>query len=246
MQTLRFLTFDSIYAFHNSVGYEVKLDGRICYAPVKYHLQGLCTFEIYLIRDPMYIVQKNRNNYCRFTRDQIHNYLRRIQTICPFEYKIELAKYEEWPCYKITMFIKGRSVEIMFVLQCIRRLYEYPYSFYLYHAYKLQEQPKFKFTSILNLYNAVWSAHNERDYDGHSFSGKSYFVTYKELCAKLRVVTFASELYQTCNITAYAYDILREYDKDCVNYGIGDLDKWDSCFEKFLPYYIKNYEILKH
>lgn len=189
------------------------------------------------------LARQHYRNYCMMTGHQINNYLRRIASIKPFKYKVYESNYYGAPCYKINLRINGTKKEITFVLQCIKRLYEWPYNYFLLHAYKLQSMPEYRFDSILNLFNVVFSTYYFNKNTDHSFSGNTKFEKYKTIREKLPYVNFVSEIYPDVGETVRGV-IPKEisvYDRvPCWT------EQWDdNLFEAMLPAYVYNYSKLK-
>jgi len=253
---IQYPNYCSIYSYTaNGVELRKNCARDVCFGTSLRSLnRGLNTanYTIVLIKNTSYL-ERNYNNYCWMTKHQVENYLRRISTIKAFKYKVKDSTFADRPCYKIYLSISGTNKEITFVLQCIKRTYEWPFNFYLMHAYKMQKLPAFKFDSILNLYNVVWSAYSRAEYNGHSFSGNSYFVKYKTLREKLPNIKACTELFNDSE-----WEINRpktvQFSKQETPYNTGienrpcDVSEWnnDDYFRIVLPRYIDNYNILKY
>lgn len=240
--------------------YDANIDGRkVWHTPVKTYIRAACYgsslvmigkgrnhivhYDIILITDESKIKQQFKNN-CRMSKHQLENYLRRITSIKPFKYHISQSEYKGSPCFELSLDIRGGKKEITFVLQCIKRTYEFPYNFYLEQAYKMQEIPKYKHDSILNLFNVVFSTFSSHKNKDHCFSGNTYFEKYTNLRNKMPLITYACDLYPDyCRTTKRAPRL------DGVDYCDdipGNTDQWtDALFERLLPYYIINYNELK-
>ena len=199
-------------------------------------------YTIILIKDTKY-VENGRNNYCWMSKHQLENYLRRIASIKPFKYNVYEDVFNNSLCYKINLHIIGTKKEVTFVLQCIKRTYEWPYNFYLLQAYEMQKLPAFKFDSILNLFNVAFSAFSDAQNTDHCFSGCAKFEKYEDLRKKLPNITRATQLYPDYVRVKQAVKL------DKVSYSgriPNAIDQWDNkLFNKLLPTYIENYNALK-
>lgn len=200
-------------------------------------------YSILLVKNTNF-VKTNRNNYCWMTKHQLNTYLRRIKSIKSFKYKVSDYEDSTQTFYKIDLKIFGTKKEITFVLQCIKRTYEYPFNFVLLQAYKLQELTAYKRTSILNLFNVVWSTYRSNHNTGHSFSGNSIFVKYSYLQEHLPKVLYVTDLYQP------GQGVPAKEHVDGISYWDlfpSDTSQWTSeyLFSKMLPYYTANYKLLK-
>ena len=219
---------------------------HVCYGSSLEHftrLQNDAEYNIILITDYSY-VNRSKKNYCWMTKHQLENYLRRISTIKPFKYHVEASEFNGSPCFKVNIKIHGTKKETTFVLQCIKRVYEWPYNFFLQQAYELQGVPEYKFESILNLYNVVASTYWSTKNCDHSFSINAKFEKYKTLREKLPHVKYVVDLYPDWgNETKRAPKL----DGICY-YDVypSKIEEWDDVFfAKMLPFYERNYNALK-
>lgn len=203
-------------------------------------------YNIVLIKDDSFVTNKNYNNRCFMSKHQLENYVRRISTIKPFKYKVYDSEYQGSPCYKVKIDIHGTKKEITFVLQCIKRAYEYPYNFFLHQAYKLQEIPEYKRDSILNLYNVAFSSFWSYQYTDHSFSGNAKFEKYETLREKLPHARSVIELYPDVGqATQYKPTLATPFSVTNGNMP-SDSSQWDhEAFNELLPLYASNYKLLK-
>jgi len=209
--------------------------------------QNQAEYTIVLVTSPSYIETNNYNNYCWMSKHQVENYLRRIKSIKPFTYNVKEARWNGYNCYDIHLKMTGTKKEITFVLQSIKRTYEFPFNYLLFEAYQMQRLPAFKFDSVLNLFDVAWVSHYGQAYNsGHSYSGNSYFVKYKDLRERLPHVNYATELF--ISNRGKATKMIPYDNKSMVNsYSIPkDTVNWtEENFRKFLPTYIENYKVLK-
>jgi hypothetical protein len=200
-------------------------------------------YEIILITDKSWLAE-NYKNQCRMSKHQVENYLRRIKTIYPFKYSVKDGDYRGSKCFILNIDMVGTRKEATFILQCIKRTYEWPFSFFLEQAYKLQELPQFKYDSILNLFNVALSCFTDGVHFDHCFSGNTKFEKYSTLREKLPHVIYVSDLYPDAT-----YQTKRAPKIDGISY-YGSYpntpDEWtNELFQELLPYYIKNYNVLK-
>ena len=198
-----------------------------------------CSYEIVLITTDDYAARQNGRNECFMSKHELENYLRRIASIKQFKYVVRTTTWCNYPCYKINLNITGTKKEITFVLQCIKRTYEYPYNFYLLEAYRMQACPAFKFDSILNLYNCTASLFMRNRYTDHSFSINAKFEKYKTLRERLPEIRMVSDLYPVAGSTNYTTI-------DLYNAHLCESNNWtQASFESRLPKYIERYHELK-
>lgn len=199
-------------------------------------------YKIYLYTDDRQI-ELGCNNRCFMQKHQLENYLRRIKSIKPFSYKVVETVLNGYPVYCIELKINGTKKEITFVLQCIKRTYEWPYNFFLMHAYKMQQLNEYKRDSILNLFNVIYSTYKDSKNTDHCFSGKTYFEKYSTLREKLPHIDYVVDLYPDyCNrvIKANRIKNIQYWNNIPCNTA-----QFDEVFDKVFPVYVENYQILK-
>lgn len=213
-------------------------------APMSFHNSNSAHYQIVLMKD-FSLVDCSYNNFCWMTKHQLEKYLRRIASLKPFKYKVFEDTIENKPCLKIDLNIVGTKKEITFVLQNIKRCYEFPFNFYLLQAFKMQELPAFKFDSILNLFDVAFSTFDSmKNYD-HCYSGCTKFEKYATIREKLPHISHCVDLFPTEANTKIAPKVGKITRGDYKGTAPCVIDEWGDCFEVFLPYYIENYKILK-
>ena len=186
-------------------------------------------YHIMLMTDPKYMERSGGNNYCCFDSHFVYCYLRRVARVKAFKFNLEESEFAGYKGLKINLSMKGTRPEFTFVLQSIKRLYEYPYCFYLAEAKKMQEIPEFRFISIFNLFNAVASYYQGYCGEtGHSYSISCRSVPVRVLKERLPKCNYAHEVYHN-KILGF------EHSTD------PDSSKWtNENFNLHLPSYIKN------
>ena len=210
--------------------------------------QNTVQYTIVLITNPDYIGNVHNNNYCWMSKHQVENYLRRIKSIKPFKFSVRESTWNRWPCYKINLEMTGTKKEITFVLQSIKRTYEFPMNFYLHEAYEMQRLPAFKFDSVLNLFDVAWTTfYGTTSNSGHSYSGCSKFKKYKELREILPNINYTTDLFEKAYITPKkaTYGMIKVPQYSSYNVPACTEDWTEENFRKFLPLYIENYNLLK-
>jgi len=187
------------------------------------------SYHIMLMTDPSYMNNTNGNNYCIFDSKFVYCYLRRINRVKAFKFNVEDSEYHGYRAYKINLTMTGTRAEFTFVLQSIKRLYEHPYCFYLSEAKRMQENSKFKFNSLFNLYNAVTSYFQGSTCNtDHSYSGSSIAVPVRVIRERLAKANFATDVYTPKVLRTHHIIPL-------------DTDSWTyEEFKKRLPGYVKN------
>ena len=247
MSKYQYTNLCSIYSYKcNGYTYRAERQQDVCFGKsltncIRIHNEVF--YKIALIKNTNFI-DVHDNNYCWMNKHQIENYLRRIASIKPFKYRVYEGSFRKTSCYNIDLSMNGTKKEITFVLQSIKRMYEFPYNFFLLQAYKMQALPEFKFDSILNLFNVIYgSFYPGAANSGHSYSGASKFEKYRDIKAKLPSVAYTTQIYPK-HIPCVAAERLKGiyYYNNCP----ADTDQWnEDLFRRLLPTYITNYKRLK-
>ena len=236
MASFRCRSLHTIYSTNNrTIHYRKDMSSAACYGT---SLQNMgndptkvfdASYDIMLMTDPNYMEWTGGNNCCLFDPHFIYCYLRRINRVKAFKFNLEESEYKGYKSLKIHLSMKGTRPEFTFVLQSIKRLYEYPYCFYLAEAKRMQEIPEFRFVSIFNLFNAVASYYEgDCGETGHSYSMSCKSVPVRVLKERLPHCKYAHEVYQNKYL----------YTRHSTN---PDSSKWtNENFQSFLPSYIKN------
>lgn len=184
------------------------------------------------------------NNACLADKCGIRNHLRIVKSIFKFNYRIK----ETDNFFYIKVKLCGNIIYHKYLLTWIRYLYEYPFNIFLMEAHKLKQLPKYKFESIINLFNLVGATSHIDDW-GCSIHAIGNIRLFKEL---LTIEEIKEALKRERN--GYINSIfpgledgnlctLKE-DFDTLH----SLDYWES-EEKFkarIGIYNKNYNILKN
>lgn len=218
-----------------------------CYGDSLARMSGThndASYHIILVRDDSW-VKRHYKNQCRMSKHQVENYLRRIKSIQPFKYSVKEGEFEGAECFHL--YLKMTDVtkkQATFVLQCVKRIYEWPYCFFLEQALQLQRIPKYKHDSILNLFNVTYSTFYDSQNTDHCFSGNAKFEKYSTIREKLPHVKYTSDVYPTDggpykpakSIKGISY-------AGCVP---NTPSQWTpELFQALLPYYVENYNRLK-
>lgn len=153
-----FLNYHSVYSCE---GYnERPMHSEICFASVFNSGNNdkiiENTYQIKIYKPCANQLLKNNSNCCYLSKTDLMNYL----TSCKIwhstgakQHKIKLDEYNDH--YIVTININDYKTVHRFILTYIRFTYEFPFSLYLYEAYKLREDKNFAHEYILNLFHLV-------------------------------------------------------------------------------------------
>lgn len=147
-------------------------------------------------------VVNGNNNCCFLTQHQVVNYLRQLASIYPFKYKVTTGTYGRQSTYVIDLDLTATRAVSTFILQSIKKLYEFPQNFYIQEAYKMQHMPKFRFTNIQNLFMAVASSYERDPHRDHCFAISCKFRTKKQISEKLKSIQYVDDLFDACTDNA--------------------------------------------
>jgi hypothetical protein len=109
--------------------------GAPCFKEISYKFEGYFTKKdchYVVIVDKASKQRKSFYNTCLFNKKEICWYLSQIKKLYPFKYSIEGEPKDI--SYNINIDVKGTHLQHLFVLTCVRYLYEYPYNLGLYDA----------------------------------------------------------------------------------------------------------------
>ena len=143
------------------------------------------TFILKIYKGKSYCRQGIINHYCPFDKNQIQKWLKYINKyLCKYTYKLS----EDKTAYYIKVHVPGRRFLCLYVLTCIRYLYEFPGSMELHEAFKLKGVSGFRNYSMVNLINLVHRT-MFRLWDNHNF-GTCKYISLSQL--KKNITTIKS------------------------------------------------------
>lgn len=224
------------------------METRVCFARAFAKLEGKSVSAKYTIKvykeDALRKI--NGSNMCYLTRKQIKNHIDQLKDLFPIKSSVIDSKDKRKPYFVVTIELKNlRGTYHKYALTWLRYLYEYPYNVILLDAYRLKQDPVFRFESIANLFNLVASCSATWIGEGHAVVGNSPvgFLRRKELLARLNSVRSLNSVYTRLGVERKRVPgVIDEYH-------YRDLEYWnnDNFFkEKRKPVYMEEYAKLKN
>lgn len=241
----RVINFDTKYS--STGDKQLALHSRACFSDIfclkgdrNYHIK----YNIYVYTNGERYRQ-GYNNRCFLTLNQVISYLEEGKLYHDFQYTITSSQGH----YIIHLNLTGLPIVHKFILTYIRYLYEMPFSFYLYEAFKLkQELPELQNETYLNIYNLV-SATIPATLHGCDIHNIGASFKFKELLSIETINTWLQDYHYALNelYGTYANDSLLQ-----INYDFGDRHGADISFwslksnrKKRYKTYLSNYKTLK-
>lgn len=220
---------------------------RACFARAFDQLGGKSVSAKYTIKVYKEDTLRNANgsNMCFFTRKQIKNHIVQLRDLFPIKSSVIDSKDKKKPHFIVTMELENLpGMYHKYALTWLRYLYEYPYNVISLDAYRLKQDPVFRFESIANLFNLVAGCSKVWVGQGHAAVGNDPvgFLRRKELLAKLSRVRQLNSVYTELKLDKET--VPEKIDK----YRPNDIEYWnnDGFFEeKRKPVYMKAYIKLK-
>lgn len=134
----KFVNYCTRYATDRDSDFEVNYlskAGTYCFSSIRGKFTkniNKCNYTIIL--DKASKARESLYNSCLFNKEEIRGYLNKIKQIYPFIFSVEGSLKEN--SYTIKLTISGTSTQHLFVLSCVRYLYEYPYNLILMDVLK--------------------------------------------------------------------------------------------------------------
>lgn len=245
MKEFDYLNYHTEYSCEGT--YKKKLSREVCFSEVFDMIEDDSDIKYTVLLYPgiNMCVDKHRSNACLFSVQEVKNHLRQLRGIYPFSYKvIEKINEDNVPYFKVTLHIKDVPASFhKYVLTWLRYTYEYPYNVILRDAYRLKQDPEFRFMSIADLFNVVSNCCNDFVGEGHSISADNIHRPLKkeELKERIKEVDRLNDIYQFLELRKNK--LPRKIDK----YGTKDLEYWSQkLFDVRKPIYMKMYNAIKN
>ncbi len=201
MKDFQFLDYHTEYSCKGE--FEKKMDVEACFSFVFNRTSERNVseeYEVILYKGTDFSRERHNANSCLFTKKQIRNHLRQAQGIYPFDFYIR--EVPDWRggysvfkvCLKLTN-VPGTFHK--YLLTWLRYMYEYPYNVILYDAYKLKQDPCFRFTSMSDLFNLVLGCFSEDPRDIHQIARNqvSKAMRKRDIRAKLQNIGMLNNVY---------------------------------------------------
>lgn len=188
-------------------------------------------------------IEKNNNNSCFVDRRGIVNHLRVLKALFPFNYKLKEAKR----FFNLTVTLKASNIYHKYLLSWIRYLYEYPYNMFLLDVHRLKKISKFKYESIINLFNLVGATSDINDH-GTRIHAIGEIPEFKKLTSSSEIKAILdnnpnklNNIFKTINNIKGLKRLQDDYDD------LHTSEYWESeeKFQERLDIYISNYKKLK-
>lgn len=244
---LRYLSYSTIYSARGTVNND--LSSRACFANVLNRGENLNEehYEIYLICDPQYALNKHQSNLCFLTLKELKKHIYLARRLFPFKYSVEDIRYDGYAAFKVSIDLNACHFYHRYLLTWIRYAYEFPFNVILNDALRMKRAYLNK-ESIPNLFvlcaNSYYSG-IEIYNTGHAISRiDSKFLKEPVLKDKIHNIglrndrrSCVNDLYDraTCSIEAI------KNNNSCY------LEYWTNSedFEDRAKVYLKNYKKLK-
>lgn len=242
MKEFRYLGYHTVFSCDGDVN--VKMNSYACFAPAFKYLGNIKKSSVhYIIKiyKGTALQRRNLSNMCFFDRKHIKNHINQLKDLFSIESKVYDGVDTEFPYFVVELDIKNASgLCHKYALTWVRYLYEYPYNMILGDAYRLKEDPLFRFESIANLFNLISRCVPVYVGDGHGVVGNSGvgFLKRRELSARLNKEAKLNSIYTRINI------VRTEIPDEIGQYTSYDIEYWESreLFEETRkPIYIKEY-----
>ena len=149
----------------------------ICFRAILENHQPKDIYIVKIYKGEEFCKDGTKNHYCPFNKLQINKWL---QYINKYLYKFKYKLVEKSDCFLIKVDTHSDRIHCLFVLTCIRYLYEFPYNVHLYEAFRLKKITGFKSFSIIDLINLVNRTMFTEYNAGHGF-GECKHITLSKL-----------------------------------------------------------------
>lgn len=244
MQEFRYLSYHTEYSYDGD--FTGKMKAAACFGTVFNHVsRNKASSLSYIIR--IYpgdtLKRYSLSNMCFFNKAQIKNHINQLKSLFPIKFRVYEGKGKYGKCFEVELSLENLpGICHKYALTWVRYLYEYPYNVVLLEAYKLKEDPLFRFESIANLFNLISSCSSVYAFGNHGIAGHSSvkLLRRKELAASLQAMKCSqlNNLYESSSGDEEhtISSVLGKYD-DC------DIEYWQSPegFEKRKAVYIEQY-----
>lgn len=201
MKDFQFLDYHTEYSCKGE--FEKKMDVEACFSFVFNRTSERNVseeYEVILYKGTDFSRERHNANSCLFTKKQIRNHLRQAQGIYPFDFYItEVADWRGgYSVFKVRLKLTNVPGTFhKYLLTWLRYMYEYPYNVILYDAYKLKQDPCFRFTSMSDLFNLVLGCFSEDPGDIHQIARNqvSKAMRKRDIRAKLQNIRMLNNVY---------------------------------------------------
>ena len=187
------LNYSTIYKSNGDLG-KINLSSFACFRNIFYKIEDNelhnkkvnQSYSIY-IATTSELIDRSYNNYCTLDLSTIKRYLRALQILVPFKWKIieEDRSFRDYNLLRVDISTDIKGFQHKFLLTYIRYMYEFPYNVILSDAYRLKNLPEYKFESITNLYQLCALLYPGCYGTGHALAFKAKHCSNKNLINRL-------------------------------------------------------------
>lgn len=248
----QYLSYDTVFDAKGDK--DLDCARNACFAPILNRGTNIHNeeYNLYLVHDPKYALNKNRSNLCFLSLKQLKKHIYLARRLFPFEYSVEETEYEGYPTYKVHLKLNANHFYHRYLLTWIRYAYEFPFNLILMDAIRMKHCYLNR-ESIANLFVLCANSYCE----GPEFYNSGHAISYqgcnflKERLLKAGIDSIAAkndkysrvnDLYRQLNpVINKKYPRLKGKNSRYLEYWIDQDD-----FEKRAKVYLKGYKILKN
>ena len=145
MQEFKYLGYHTEFSCSGDINYNMQVCA--CFARAFGRLNRDDTSVHYVIKVYKGDTMRGKgSNMCFFGERQIKNHLNQLKGLFPIKFKVRDSGDEKKPHFIVELYLKNLpGTYHKYALTWTRYLYEYPYNMILMDAYRLKEDPVFRF-----------------------------------------------------------------------------------------------------
>ena len=192
--------------------------------------------------------EKNWDNNCLLTKEQLILFLNDINKIFKFTYTLK----KNVDGYTLKFEIDAPIIYHKIILSWIRYTYEFPYNITLYEVFKVKEEKGFKRITIFNLFNLIGSTmhctkHGTSIHAIGNFYDWKKLINYKDFKKIIEARRKHRPHIGICSLIEVLDENKFEILKLGLNYRLNHTDYWENEkeYKKRLKLYRSNLKILK-
>lgn len=108
-------------------------------------------YEIFLNKDPKYVTQRNRSNYCFLNKHELFNHVNLLKQVMNVEF--EIKEFDDH--FLVVADVLGSGCTQKYFVSWVRYAYEYPYNALCLDVNALRQTPGFQFISKVNIFSLL-------------------------------------------------------------------------------------------
>lgn len=239
MDEYRYLDYHTKYECRGDVYHGMSADA--CFSTIFKTARSVLSEHYWIVMYMGYefCAKNHSSNACLVDKATIWRHLRIVQRMFPLTFKVSTyKKYRQYDRLLVELELNNQPLTVhKFVLTWVRYLYEFPYNVHLRDAYWLRQDPKFRFESVMNLFNLVSFCSPVRSRDIHQVHKTLYLcqkLTNSQLVDKIRTVEKLNNVYKFVKHAGDAELLPKEQ--------VYNADYWDKEFYKRKQVYVKMYD----